>query len=62
METPTQVAKTIQRVLKYVLAKRLFICPDCGLNHLPHPVAFAKLQVMVKGAALARQALAPKHP
>ncbi len=60
VETPAQVARTIRRVLKYVPAKRLLVCPDCGLNHLPRPVAFAKLQAMVRGAALVRRAVAGK--
>lgn len=62
VETPAQVAGTIRRVLKYVPASRLFVNPDCGLNHLPRPLAFAKLQAMVRGAALVRHALANKRP
>lgn len=62
VETPAQVARTIRRVLKYVPARRLFVCPDCGLNHLPRPVAFGKLQVMVRGARLVRRALSGKRP
>lgn len=61
VETAAQVAGTIRRVLKYVPASRLFVCPDCGLNHLPRPVAFAKLQAMVRGAALMRRSLVGKH-
>lgn len=61
VETPAQVARTIRRVLKYVPASRLFVCPDCGLNHLPRPVAFAKLHAMVRGAVLVRRALAGKR-
>ncbi len=62
VETAAQVARTIRRVLQYVPARRLFVCPDCGLNHLPRPVAFGKLQAMVKGAGLVRRALAGKRP
>lgn len=61
VETPAQVARTIRRVLKYVPARRLFVCPDCGLNHLPRPVAFAKLQAMVAGTGLVRQTFAGKR-
>lgn len=32
-----------------------------GLNHLPRPVAFAKLQAMVRGAGLVRRALSWKR-
>lgn len=58
VEAPAEVAKTIRRVLSYVPAKRLFICPDCGLNHLPRPLAVAKLVAMVRGAELVRRTLA----
>lgn len=61
VETPAQVARTIRRAMEYVPARRLFVCPDCGLNHLPRPVAFRKLQAMVGGAELVRRDLAGKR-
>jgi 5-methyltetrahydropteroyltriglutamate--homocysteine methyltransferase len=41
-----------------VPADRLVINPDCGLRNLPGPVARAKLEAMVAGAATVRQELA----
>lgn len=58
VETPEQVAGTIQRVAAFVDPGRLWVNPDCGLNHLPRDVAFAKLKVMVDGTRLAKQRLA----
>ena len=55
VETPDEVARTIQRVSALVDPERLWINPDCGLNHLPRDVAFAKLKAMVDGARLAKQ-------
>jgi 5-methyltetrahydropteroyltriglutamate--homocysteine methyltransferase len=57
VETPDEVARTIQRVSALVDPERLWINPDCGLNHLPRDVAFAKLKAMVDGARLAKQRL-----
>jgi 5-methyltetrahydropteroyltriglutamate--homocysteine methyltransferase len=57
VETPDEVARTIQRVAALVDPERLWINPDCGLNHLPRDVAFAKLKAMVDGAYLAKQRL-----
>ena len=37
----------------------LVAAPDCGLNHLPRDVAFAKLQALAAGAALVRGEAAP---
>ena len=50
VETPEEVAHTIQLVAAFVDPKRLWVNPDCGLNHLPRDVAFAKLSAMVTGA------------
>jgi 5-methyltetrahydropteroyltriglutamate--homocysteine methyltransferase len=50
IETPEEVAQTIQRVAAFVDPERLWVNPDCGLNHLPRDVAFAKLSAMVAGA------------
>ncbi len=58
VETPEEVAQTIQRVAAFVGPERLWVNPDCGLNHLPRDVAFAKLKSMTDGAQLAKQRLA----
>jgi cobalamin-independent methionine synthase catalytic subunit len=57
IETPEEVAQTIQRVATIVSPERLWVNPDCGLNHLPRDVAFGKLRAMVAGTHLAKQQL-----
>jgi 5-methyltetrahydropteroyltriglutamate--homocysteine methyltransferase len=57
VESAGFVADRIRRALKIMPAERLVITPDCGLVHLPHDVAFAKLCAMAEGAGLVRQEL-----
>jgi 5-methyltetrahydropteroyltriglutamate--homocysteine methyltransferase len=52
VETPEQVAKNIERVAKQIGYERVWVNPDCGLNHLPRDIAFAKLRAMAQGAKL----------
>lgn len=52
VETADAVAATIDRIAGSLDAD-LLVVPDCGLNHLPRNVAFAKLQALAAGAALA---------
>ena len=59
VETPETVAARIRRALPYVSAQRLIIAPDCGLKYLPRPVAFGKMQAMVRGAAIVRGEIKP---
>ena len=59
VETPGQVADRIRRALEFVPASRLVVNPDCGLRHVPGPVARAKLAAMVKGTAAVRRELDP---
>ena len=58
-ETPDQVADRIRRALEFVPADRLVVNPDCGLRHVPGPVARAKLTAMVGGTAIVRRELRP---
>jgi 5-methyltetrahydropteroyltriglutamate--homocysteine methyltransferase len=58
-ETPAQVAERIRRALEFVPARRLVVNPDCGLRHVPGPVARAKLAAMVEGTAIVRRELDP---
>jgi 5-methyltetrahydropteroyltriglutamate--homocysteine methyltransferase len=58
IETPELIADRIRRAAEIVPADRLVINPDCGLRNLPGPVARAKLEAMVAGAATVRQELA----
>ena len=55
VETPEQVKETIFRALKYVPAKHLFPCTNCGMAPMAREVALAKLKALGEGAALARK-------
>ncbi len=57
VETPEEVAQTIRRVATFIDPEHLWVNPDCGLNHLPRDVAFAKLRAMAAGTHLAKQQL-----
>ena len=57
VETPTEVAATIRRVLPYVPAERLYPCTNCGMVPLARAVAHGKLRALVAGAALVRREL-----
>ena len=55
VETPEQVAATIEMALKYVAKEKLFPCTNCGMAPMRRDIALAKLQALGKGAALARE-------
>jgi 5-methyltetrahydropteroyltriglutamate--homocysteine methyltransferase len=55
VETPQQVKQTIQRALKYVPAKHLIPCTNCGMAPMDRDIAIAKLRALGAGAALARK-------
>ena len=57
VETPEQVAARIRRALPFKDPKQLIVAPDCGMKYLPRDIAFAKLDAMVKGAAIVRREL-----
>ncbi len=59
VESPDAVAATLERVGAELDASELIAVPDCGLNHLPRDIAFAKLRSLAQGAALARGVAAP---
>jgi 5-methyltetrahydropteroyltriglutamate--homocysteine methyltransferase len=54
IETPDEVAETIERALRHVPAERLFPCTNCGMAPLDHRIAYKKLEALSAGAALAR--------
>jgi 5-methyltetrahydropteroyltriglutamate--homocysteine methyltransferase len=60
VETPQEVAATIRTALKYVPAKHLFPCTNCGMAPMDREVAAAKLRALGAGAALARKTLRKK--
>jgi 5-methyltetrahydropteroyltriglutamate--homocysteine methyltransferase len=56
VETPEVVAERIRRALPYKRADELIAAPDCGMKYLPRDVAFGKLQALVAGARMVRDA------
>jgi 5-methyltetrahydropteroyltriglutamate--homocysteine methyltransferase len=54
IETPDEVAATIDRALKYVPAERLYPCTNCGMAPLDQELAYQKLAALSAGAALVR--------
>jgi len=60
VETAKQVSQVIRQALKYVPAKHLFPCTNCGMAPMDRAVAIAKLKALAEGAALARRKLAGK--
>lgn len=54
VETPEEVAATIETALEFVDAERLSPCTNCGLAPLPRDVAVGKLHALGAGARLAR--------
>jgi 5-methyltetrahydropteroyltriglutamate--homocysteine methyltransferase len=60
VETPQEVAATIRTALKYVPAKHLFPCTNCGMAPMDREVAAAKLRALGEGTALARKKLRRK--
>jgi 5-methyltetrahydropteroyltriglutamate--homocysteine methyltransferase len=57
VETPEQVAETIERALQFVPAERCFPCTNCGMVPLPRQVARGKLRALSAGAQLVRNHL-----
>jgi 5-methyltetrahydropteroyltriglutamate--homocysteine methyltransferase len=57
IETPELVRDRILQASRIIPAERIFVNPDCGLRTRSWRVAFAKLENMVKGVELARQAI-----
>ena len=58
VETPRQVEQTILRAMKFVPAKHLFPCTNCGMAPMQREIALAKLKALAEGAALARKRVA----
>jgi 5-methyltetrahydropteroyltriglutamate--homocysteine methyltransferase len=54
VETPEEVAATIERALNHVPAERLYPCTNCGMAPLDQALAYRKLEALAAGAALVR--------
>jgi 5-methyltetrahydropteroyltriglutamate--homocysteine methyltransferase len=58
VETPQEVSEVIAKALKYVPARHLFPCTNCGMAPMDRDIAVQKLQSLAAGATLARKFLA----
>ncbi len=54
VESPREVAATIERALRFVPQERLFPCTNCGMAPLDRGLAERKLAALAAGAALVR--------
>jgi len=55
VETPQEVSDVIGKALKFVPARHLFPCTNCGMAPMDREIALQKLQALAAGAALARK-------
>jgi 5-methyltetrahydropteroyltriglutamate--homocysteine methyltransferase len=55
VETAQEVSDVIKNALKYVPARHLFPCTNCGMAPMDREIAVKKLQALAAGAALARK-------
>ena len=60
VETPREVAEVIGRALKFVPARHLYPCTNCGMAPMDRDIALRKLEALVAGTALARKKLGKK--
>ncbi len=59
VESPEQVAATIDGAMAFADPERIFPCTNCGMAPLPRAVAEGKLEALAVGAALVRDRIAP---
>jgi 5-methyltetrahydropteroyltriglutamate--homocysteine methyltransferase len=57
VETPEQVAETIEAAMRYVPKHRIIASTNCGMAPMHRNIAYGKLAALGKGAALARARL-----
>jgi 5-methyltetrahydropteroyltriglutamate--homocysteine methyltransferase len=57
IESPQQVAATIERALRFVPIERLFPCSNCGMAPMGRAPAIGKLRALAAGADLLRDRL-----
>jgi len=60
VETPEEVAATIERALSFVPAERLLPCSNCGMAPMGRSLAIGKLAALAAGAALVRDRIGGK--
>ena len=54
VETPEEVADTIEQACRFIPPERVYACTNCGMAPMRRDIAFAKLEALGKGARLAR--------
>lgn len=52
VETPEEVAATLQQALRFVPRERLIACTNCGMAPMSRELAVAKLEALVQGSRL----------
>ena len=55
VETPEQVAATLEAAMKHVPKERILASTNCGMAPMHRDIAYAKLGALAQGAALARK-------
>lgn len=55
IETAQAIVDKARAALQFIPPERLNLAPDCGMWHLPRPVAMGKLRALVEGAAMVRR-------
>lgn len=57
VETPQEVAATIEAAMRFIPRERIFPCTNCGMAPMRRDIATAKLAALAAGAKLARERL-----
>jgi 5-methyltetrahydropteroyltriglutamate--homocysteine methyltransferase len=55
IETPQEVAETIEQAMRFVPRERIHACTNCGMAPMRWDIAFGKLAALGAGAKLARE-------
>lgn len=61
VETPEEVAATIEQASRFVPVERIYPCTNCGMAPMDRSLAISKLAALSAGAALARRRLEPRR-
>ena len=61
VETPEEVAATIEQASRFVPVERIYPCTNCGMAPMERSLANSKLVALSAGAALARRRFEPQR-
>ena len=61
VETPEEVAETIEQASRFVPVERIYPCTNCGMAPMDRSLAVSKLVALSAGAALARRRFEPQR-